>query len=156
MTRNRLLMQWQSDNPLDESFDSQIMEMISTPRTPERRFNGWYALAGVAASILLVLALWMGNHQDNKSVLPGTTNNQALAYAQVRTALQMVSGTLNEGMRPAVKASLEITGAMEKVSEIGALNAAVKPVRKLSEIDRAQQLMESLNSVYINFKPIKK
>ncbi len=152
----RLLMQWQSDNPLGESFDSQIMEMISTPHAPERRFNSWYALAGVAASILLVLALWMGNHQNKESVLPGTTNNPALAYVQVRTALQMVSGTLNEGMSPAAKAATEITSAMEKASEIGAMGAAVKPVRKLSEMERARQLMESLNSVYVNLEPIKK
>ncbi len=151
-----LLMQWHSDNPLDESFDTRIMERISTPRMPERGFSGWYALAGVAASILLVLALWVGNMQEKKSLLPGTTNNPALAYAQARTALQMVSGTLNEGMRPAAKAATEITGAMKKASEIGTMGVAVKPMRKLSEMERARQLMESLNSVYINFEPIKK
>ncbi len=152
----RLLMQWQSESPLDEAFDMQIMRRISAPHKPERQFIGWYALAGVAASILLVLALWVGNMQDKKSVLPGTTNNPALAYVQVHTALQMVSGTLNEGMRPAAKAAAEITGAMKKASEIGAMGAAVKPMRKLSEMERARQLMESLNSVYINLEPIKK
>ncbi len=152
----RLLIQWQSESPLDTAFDMQIMRRISAPHKPERSFIGWYALAGVAASILLVLALWVGNMQDKKSVLPGTTNNPALAYVQVRTALQMVSGTLNEGMRPAAKAAAEITGAMKKASEIGAMGTAVKPMRKLSEMERARQLMASLNSVYINFEPIKK
>jgi len=152
----RMLIQWQSESFLNESFDAKIIEKISSAHKPERAFTGWYALAGVAASVLLVLALWMGNHQDKNSNLPGTTTNQTLAYVQVRTALQMVSGTLNEGMRPAVKASSEITGAMEKAAEMGTFNTAVKPLQKLSEIDRAQQLMESLNSVYINFKPIKK
>ena len=151
----RLLMQWQSESPLDEAFDTQIMERTVSHK-PERQFTGWYALVGVAASILLVLALWLGNRQGNKSVLPGTTNNPALAYVQVRRALQMVSGTLNEGMRPAAKAAAEITGAMGKVSEIGTMGIAVKPIRKLSEIERAQRLMESLNSVYINLEPIKK
>ncbi len=153
----RLLMQWSSESPLDETFDTKIMEMVSAPRKPERTFSSWYALAGVAASILLVLALWLGNRQDKKSILPpGTTDNPALAYVQVRTALQLVSGTLNEGVRPAAKAATEITGAMGKASEISNMEMAVKPMRKLSEIERAQQLMESLNSVYINLEPIKK
>jgi len=152
----RLLTQWQSESPLDESFDAQIMERLTASHKSERQFTGWYALAGVAASILLVLALWFGNRQNNKSVLPGTTNNPAMAYVQVRTALQMISGTLNEGIRPAAKAATEITGAMKKASEIRTLGIAVKPMRKLSEMERAQRLMESLNSVYINLGPIKK
>ena len=152
----RLLVQWQSDSPLDEVFDTKIMKEISTTHKPKNTFNSWYALAGVAASVLLLLALWMGNRQDKKSVLPGTTNNPALAYVQARTALQLVSGTLNKGVRPASKAASEITGAMAKTSEIGTMEIAAKPLRTLSEVDRAQQLMESLNSVYINFEPLKK
>ncbi len=152
----RLLMQWQSESPLGEAFDMRIMGRISASHKSERHFIGWYALAGVAVSILLVLALWVGNMQDKKSLLPGTTNNPALAYVQVRTALQMVSGTLNEGMRPAVKAATEMTGAMRKVSEIRTLGIAAKPMRKLSEIEHARQLMESINSIYINIEPIKK
>ncbi len=152
----RLLVQWQSESPLDEAFDAQIMEHVTAAQKSVRPFTGWYALAGVAASVLLVLALWFGNRLNNKSVLPGTTNNPALAYVQARTALQLVSGTLNKGVRPASKAASEITGAMAKTSEIGTLEIAAKPLRTLSEVDRAQQLMESLNSVYINFEPLKK
>ncbi len=152
----RMLMQWQSENPLDETFDNRIMEQIVAPAKRERIFTGWYALAGVAASILLVLALWLGNHQDKKSVLPGTTTNPALAYVQARNALQLVSGTLNEGVRPASETVAEMTGALHKVAEISALNAAVKPVQKLSEMERARRLMESLNRAYVNLEPVKK
>jgi len=152
----RMLLQWQSESPLDESFDLQIMQKISASRKPENQSIGWYALAGVAASVLLVLALWIGNRQDKKSLLPGTTNNPALAYVQARKALQIVSGNLNEGLRPAARVAREINGSMKKASGIRSLETAVKPLRKLSEIERAQQLMESLNSVYINLEPSKK
>jgi hypothetical protein len=152
----QMLLQWQSESPLDESFDMQIMQKISASRKPESQSIGWYVLAGVAASVLLVLALWLGNWQDKKPALPGTKNNQALAYVQARTALQMVSGNLNEGLRPAARVVREINGSMEKASEIRTLGTAVKPLRKLSEIERARRLMESLNSVYINLEPGKK
>ena len=132
------------------------MEQISAPVKPQHSFTGWYALAGVAASVLLALALWLGNRQDKKSALPGTTNNPALAYVQARTALQMVSGTLNEGVQPVTKAAYEMTGAMHKVTEIKNLNAAAKPIQKLSEMERALQLMEPLNKVYVNLEPVKK
>jgi len=152
----RMLMQWQSETPLDETFDNRIMEHINVLAKRKRSFTGWYALAGVAASVLLVLALWLGNRQDKKSALPGTTTNPALAYVQARTALQLLSGTLNEGVRPASETVAEMTGAMQKMAEMGTLNAAVKPIKKLSEMERARQLMEPLNVVYVNLEPVKK
>lgn len=151
-----LLQQWQSESPLDEAFDAKIMQKIGTSHKPESRSIGWYALAGVAASILLVLALWVGSMQDKKTSLPGTTSNPALAYAQVRTTLQMVSANLNAGLRPAKRVTRELSASLERASEIKILNTSLKPVKKLDEIDRARRLMESVNSVYINMKPNKK
>jgi len=152
----RVLMQWQSESPLDEVFDMQIMGRISASHKPERSFIGWYALAGVAASILLMLALWVGSMQDKKLSLPGTTSNPALAYVQARTALQMVSENLNAGLRPAKKVTREFSASLEKAGEIKILNTSLKPMKKLEEIDRARRLMESINSVSINLEPIKK
>ena len=151
-----LLLQWQAESPLDEVFDAKVMQKIAAPHKLESRSIGWYALAGVAASILLVLALWIGNMQDKRSVLPGTTSNPALAYVQARTALQMVSGNLNAGLRPAKKVTREFSISLEKAGEIKILNTSLKPMKKLEEIDRARRLMESINSVYINLEPIKK
>ncbi len=152
----RMLMQWQSDSLPDETFDDRIMAQISAPVKREHTFTGWYALAGVAASVMLALALWLGNRQDRQSVLTGSTNNPALAYVQVRTALQMVSGTLNQGVQPAARAVDEMTGAMNKAAEIGTLNSAYKPLQKLSEMERARELMESLSRVYVNIEPVNK
>ncbi len=151
-----LLMQWQSESPLDEAFDAKVMREIGAPHKPKSHSVVWYALAGVAASILLVLALWVGNMQDKKSVLSGTTSNPALAYVQVRTALQMVSGNLNAGLRPAKIATREFSTSLEKAGKIKFLNTSLKPMKKLEEINRARRLMESINSVYINLEPIKK
>ncbi len=152
----QLLKQWQSEQVLGEAFVEKIMERLNagTP-SAERSFSLWYALAGVAVSALLLLALWIGNRQDKSSVLPGTTQSMPLAYVQAKEALEMVSGTMKKGLQPAAAAASEITGAMKDVAAINTLGHAIKPIRKLSEIERAQQLMQSLNSVYINFKPLK-
>ncbi len=152
----RLLLQWQAESPLDTAFDAKVMQKISASHKPERHSIGLYTLAGVAASILLMLALWVGSVQDKKSVLPGTTSNSALAYVQARTALQMVSENLNAGLRPAKKVTREFSASLEKAGEIKILNTSLKPVKKLEEIDRAHKLMESINSVYINLGQIKK
>ncbi|GMT46255.1 MAG: hypothetical protein IEMM0006_2087 [bacterium] len=151
-----LLMQWQSESPLDDSFDEKIMHEAATRSKPEKYAISWYALAGVAASVLLVLALWLGNVLDTKSALPGTTNNPALAYTQTRTVLQIVSKNLNAGLLPAEKATRNFRKPLEKAGEIKILNTSVKPMKKLEEIERVRQLMESVNSVYINLEPIKK
>ncbi len=151
-----LLKQWRSEQVLGEAFDEKIMERLNagTP-TAERSFSLWYALAGVAATVLLLLALWMGNRQDRKSALPGTTQNMTLAYVQAKTALEMISGNLHQGLQPVSTAASEMGGAMNEVSKLQSMETAVKPLRKLSEIERAQQLMQSLNSVYVNLKPLK-
>jgi hypothetical protein len=150
-----LLMQWQSESLPDDSFDDKIMHEIASRSKPEKQAIGWYALAGIAASVLLVLALWLGNTLGTKPALPGTTKNPVLAYAQARTALQMVSGNLNAGLRPVEKATRNFREPLEKAGEIKILNTSVKPVKKLEEIERARRLMESINSVYVNLEPIK-
>ncbi len=150
-----LLTQWRSESLPDDSFDEKIMHAIATRTKPENHTIGWYALAGIAASVLLVLALWLGNSLDTKPVPPGTTNNPALAYAQTQTALQMVSEKLNAGLRPAEKATRNFREPLEKAGEIKILNTSVEPVKKLAEIERAQRLMAFVNSVYINLEPIK-
>ncbi len=151
-----LLMQWQSESLPDDSFDEKIMHQIAVRSKPEKHTIGRYVLAGIAASVLLVMALWLGNALDTKPALPGTTNNPVLAYAQVRTALQMVSWNLNAGLRPAEKAARDFREPLEKAGGIKILNTSVKPVKKLEEMERARRLMESVNSVYINLEPIKK
>ncbi len=151
-----LLTQWQSESPLNEEFDAQIMQKISATTKQQSRSVGWYTLTGIAASILLAMALWFGNVGNKKPVLPGTTDNQALAYAQTRTALQMVSENLNAGLRPTGIASRNFIAPLEKAGEIKILNSSIKPLTNLDEIERARRLMASINSVYINFEPVKK
>ena len=150
-----LLMQWQSESLPDDSFDEKIMHEIAIRSKPEKYAIGWYALAGVAASVLLVLALWLGNALGTKPALPGTTKNLVMAYAQTRTALQMVSVKLNAGLRPVEKATRNFREPLEKAGEIKILNTSIKPVKKLEEMERARRLMESVNSVYVNLEPIK-
>ena len=150
-----LLMQWQKESPLDDAFDAHIMKEISRPQKSGRAFVGWYALAGVAATVLLLLALWLGNRQDHRTNFPGTTHNVALVYAQARSALQLVSENLNTGIRPAEQAVAHFDQPLGKASEIGMLTNAMKPVKNIQEIERARALMQSMNSVYIKLKPLK-
>jgi len=150
-----LLLQWQSENPLDDAFDEHIMKAISRPQKPERSSVGWYVLVGVAASVLLVLALWLGNRQDHRTNLPGTTRNMTLAYVQARSALQLVSDNLNTGIRPAEQAITRFDRPLRQASEIRTMTNAMKPVDNIQEIERARELMQSMNSVYINLKPFK-
>jgi hypothetical protein len=152
----QMLAQWQSEEPLQDDFDLSVMEKISATHSAVHTSFGWYALAGIAASVLLVLALWIGNRQDEKNRIPGTTQNPALAYVQARSALQMVSGVLNEGMRPAEKATAEINMAMGKTAKLSALETVALPVQNLSKIAHAHALVQSFNRIYINFEPLKK
>ena len=104
--------------------------------------------------MLILISLWLGGFLTLQPY--GTIDNPQLAFAQTRAALQKVSKNLNKGLKPIEKAAADFNKPLNKVAAINKMNQPLKDLQRLREMEKARELMQSINSVYINLQPNQK
>ncbi len=153
----RILSETQSEEILDQQFDEKILKQIKRNRPYFINRRLIYSLSGVAAAVLILLAIWMGGLFNTHNTQPyGTIDNPQLAFAQTRAALQKVSKNLNKGLNPVKTAAADFNKPLNKVAAINKMNQSLKDLQRLREMEKARELMQSINSVYINLQPNQK
>ncbi len=150
----RAMYEAANEGVLDKQFDEMIMNQIKPTRKLFIRRKLIFSLSGVAAAALVLLAVWMGGLLTPQPY--GTIDNPQLAFAQTRAALQQVSKNLNKGLDPVKTAAADFNKPLKKVAEIKKMENSLKGIRQIKEMEKARQLMQSINSVYINLQPNQK
>lgn len=143
-----------SEPSLGAAFDEKVLTQIEQKPVRKRIVRWSYAVAGLAAGVLILISLWMGGFLTSQPY--GTIDNPQLAFAQTRAALQKVSKNLNKGLNPVKTAAADFNKPLNKVAEINKINKSLKDIKRISEMEKARQLMQSINSVYINLQPNQK
>lgn len=143
-----------SEPSLGAAFDEKVLTQIEQKPVRKRIVRWSYAVAGLAAGVLILISLWIGGFLTPQPY--GTIDNPQLAFAQTRAALQKVSKNLNKGLNPVKTAAADFNKPLNKVAEINKINKSLKDIKRISEMEKARQLMQSINSVYINLQPNQK
>lgn len=143
-----------SEPSLGAAFDEKVLTQIEQKPVRKRIVRWSYAVAGLAAGVLILISLWIGGFLTPQPY--GTIDNPQLALAQTRAALQKVSKNLNKGLKPIEKAAADFNKPLNKVAAINKMNQPLKDLQRLREMEKARQLMQSINSVYINLQPNQK
>jgi hypothetical protein len=148
------LYEAQLEEVLDQQFDEKILNRIEHASSRVTRMRLIYSLSSVAAVAILLLAVWMGGFFNPQPY--GTIDNPQLAFAQTRKALQKVSKNLNKGLNPVKTVASDFNKPLEKVAEIKKMEKPLNGIKQIKEMEKARQLMQSINSVYINLQPNQK
>ena len=137
-----------SDN-LGEDFDQRLMDHLNK----EKRNSKWrissYWISGVAATILLFLAIWLGPELLQPKEVYGTITDPELAFAETKKVLGEVSEKMNKGMQPAKKTVEKVEENVEQIGEINKVSKALKKAEKLNKLDEASELLKSFSKVTI-------
>ena len=130
-------------NFLDDFFDEKILETIEKEKIisiKRKRRNYIYIISGVAASILVIVSLFIQfNSVTNK--FQNTFNDPQLAYAETQKALLFVSEKLNIGIQPVSKAAARFDEGVGELSRISTINTSVKELNRLSKFYKYQQII---------------
>lgn len=146
----RSLVASEHEEGLGDDFDRAVLSQIEGSSFRWGR-RGWiYTLSGLAAAAVIVISLWIGGVFAPQRPLPGTINNPQVAYAETRKALAEVSDNLNKGLAPLQSAAKELDEPVKQMSKIDDMQEALKKVQYLGKINKARDLMRSINGVYIN------
>ncbi len=140
------------ESVLDSTFDDKVMNKMAASRFVSKKKTLFLTLSGIAAGLLILLAVWTGRALFTPKPLYGTVTNPTLAFAQTKVALQIVAKELNKGLKPAKKVTKTIAGTLEKTNNLHKIKKGFNELQQLKKVERATKLMQSFNSVYINLE----
>lgn len=126
----------------DAGFDERIMAhtresklaVITDIRRP------WiYWIAGVAASILIIIAVFMKFDPFSRRI-DDTYKDPQVAYVEAKKILLYISGKFNQGTK-----NLEAVNSLDKglteLKPVAAFNKATKEVNRLNEVEKVEKLI---------------
>ena len=147
----RSLTVMEEESLLNEDFDTAVLAQMEGSTTIHwGRHQRIYALSGLAAAAVVVISLWVGGVFAPQQQLPGTINNPQVAYAETKKVLDEVSDNLNKGLTPVQSAVEKMDQPVQQMSKINDMRQALGKVQYLEEMNKARDLMQSINGVYTN------
>jgi len=144
LTQLELMLQLNRDIKNDPGFDQQIIAALQVDQPTKRRWlQRSYRLTGIAATVLVFLAVWIGSELLKPTEVYGTINDPKLAFSETTRILDKVSGGLNKGLRPAQQSTEKL------VKGIGKVEKAIEKSNQLNEVNKASQYLNSFTRVYV-------
>jgi hypothetical protein len=146
-----LAMQKASEQVLDDSFEDKLFTKIEQNQ-PAKSMKFWnYSISGVAAAILIFLAVWFGTDLLRPTQVYGTIEDPQVAFAETKKVLDEVSKKLNKGIEPVKKTVDKVETNIKKTSEIKKINESLHKTKSIQKIDEASELLKSFSKVYVNY-----
>ncbi len=106
---------------LDTAFEDRFLSTLKKQQKQhkiQKRKTLLLTITGIAASILIVAAMFFQNKPNR---LEDSLNDPEIAYLEIQQALIFVSGKLNQGLKPAQKASDNFNEGLEQTRRISKL-----------------------------------
>jgi len=143
LTQLELMLQLNTDIKTDPGFDQQIIAALQVDQPMKNRWLQTSRLTGIAATVLVFLAVWIGSELLKPTEVYGTINDPKLAFNETTRILDKVSGELNKGLKPAQQSTEKLVKGLEKVEK------AIEKSNQLNEVNKASQYLNSFTRVYI-------
>ncbi|MBC8320103.1 MAG: hypothetical protein H8E34_05210 [Bacteroidetes bacterium] len=130
------------NDSLNESFDEKILQNISTSKPAKTKlFNMQRILSGIAATVLILISIWVVSGILSTKEVYGTINDPHAAFAETKKALQKVSGNVNKGVKPATTNIKKAESGLDKT----------KKVKNLNKLNNTGLLLKSMTKVKVNY-----
>ena len=143
------IMDLMSKEQLPDDFDTKLMESISGEKKKSKSFIGSFWVSGIAATVLLFIAIWFGTDLLQPKAVYGTITDPGLAFNETKKVLEEVSKKMNKGLTPAKKTVNKVEGSVKQAGEIKKMNKALNKAKSIDKLEEASDLLKSMNKVYV-------
>lgn len=131
-----------SEDKLDSSFDEKILKGVSpSSQGNSKRYYIQRILSGVAATVLILISIWMVSNLLNPKEVYGTINDPQAAFAETKKALQKVSKNVNKGVAPATTTIKKAESGLDKT----------KKVKNIKKLNNTGLLLKSMTKVTVKY-----
>ena len=110
--------------------------------------RSFYWISGVAASILILVGLWLGfntNMFNNQQAYQDTFEDPQLAYLETKRVLFMVSDKLNQGTRTLQNLN-KLDYGVNKLNPVFSFGPGIQHLSNLTKFNEATELISKKNN----------
>jgi hypothetical protein len=126
-------------------FDEKVLDAIAA-RTDNPslhfRYSKPFVFTGIAAALILIFGLYFILKQTKTA--EDTYSDPAIAYAETRRVLLLVSENLNAGHREMAKLS-HLNQGLEELNNLAAFDEGMKNLKKFAVLEQSKQTITSKN-----------
>ena len=124
-----------SEDQLDNSFDEKILKVISPiGQSRKKHFHLQRILSGVAATVLILISIWVVSSLLSPKEVYGTINDPQAAFTETKKALQKVSKNVKKGVAPATKTIKKAESGLDKTKNIKKLNNTGQLLKSMTKV----------------------
>lgn len=130
------------EDRLDESFEGKLLQELSKSQAVKNKiFSLQRILSGVAATVLILISIWVISNILSPKEVYGTVTDPIAAFAEAKKALQNVSKNVNKGVTPATTTLKKAESGLDKT----------KKAKKLKTLNNTSLLLKSMTKVTVNY-----
>ncbi len=138
-------------NELAENLNKKLGDLIDKQSQKRVFFSSarsFYWISGVAASVLILIGLWIGlntNILNKQQAFQDTYDDPQLAYLETKKVLYMVSDKLNQGTQNLQNLE-KLDYGLTKLDPVFSFGPGLQYLNKLSKFNEATELISKKNN----------
>ncbi len=135
---------------LDSDFDNRIIELLEKNEPIKRSIKiNWRSAYTIAASVLILVSVWLFNDILNTKEVYGTISDPEIAFAETKQILQKVNKNVKKGVNPASKSINKVDDGIKKTENVKKAGEALEDIKKLNKLNEPGQLLKSISTVTV-------
>jgi hypothetical protein len=139
-----------SNEELNSDFDVKIIGQLDNPDNNKKsRLNFIRTISGVAATIIVLISIWVATDFISPKAVYGTVNDPVIAFAETKKALQEVSKNVKKAVSPVKINFKKVEDGFDKTSKIKKVNEAIENVKKIKKLSNTGLLLKSMTKVTV-------
>lgn len=146
----RIMDEIASQELTDPEFDDRILEIISESEKKKKTIPiNWRSVSTIAATVLVLISIWLFTDIINTKEVYGTINDPAIAFAETKQALQKVSKNVNKGVKPASSTIDKVDSGIKKTENVKKASDALDNMKKINKLKEPGELLKSVTKVTV-------
>ena len=146
----RIMDEIASQEITDPEFDDRILEIISESEKKKKTIPiNWRSVSTIAATVLVLISIWLFTDIINTKEVYGTINDPAIAFAETKQALQKVSKNVNKGVKPASSTIDKVDSGIKKTENVKKASDALDNMKKINKLKEPGELLKSVTKVTV-------
>ena len=134
----------------DPDFDDNILEMLNESKPEKKAIPiNWRSISTIAATVLVLVSIWLFTDVFNPKEVYGTINDPAIAFAETKQALQKVSKNVNKGVKPASTTIDKVDTGIKKTENVKKAGKALNNMKKINKLNEPGELLKSVTKVTV-------
>ncbi len=138
-----------SNDELSDGFEDNLLKKLKKTSANGKRIKLIRTFFGIAASVAILISVWITVSIAGSKQLYGTINDPVLAFAETKKIIQEVSRNVKKGVSPVTTNLKKVEKGIEKTKNVKKVDEAINNVKQIKKLDETSALLRSMTKVKV-------